>query len=129
MSYQVQLELTDMPGEDLGAGATEFGFVVFGIAVLELRRSIISARKYWLRRRCLRSLRVICPIWRGSMQSARNAFSPYHAEMMSRIQFFPCQGNHDYGTGSPGPYFALHALPAADIPCAEQGRYYAFDWG
>ncbi len=57
-----------------------------------------------------------------------NYFGLY-APLMSRMPFFATPGNHDYETNNAAPYLAGSAAPASNVPAADLGRYYSFDWG
>lgn len=50
-------------------------------------------------------------------------------QLMMRVAFFPTPGNHEYESNNAEPYLALHAVPTEDVPAADRGRYYSFDWG
>ncbi len=52
----------------------------------------------------------------------------YYAATMSSVPFFPCPGNHDYEALSGASYMAIHSVPAENVPSADRGRYYSFDW-
>jgi hypothetical protein len=52
-----------------------------------------------------------------------------NAPLMQRLPFFATPGNHEYETESAAPYLAGHAAPASNVPAADLGRYYSFDWG
>ena len=58
----------------------------------------------------------------------RNYFNYYYASMGS-TPFFPCPGNHDYMVQNAAPYLAVHAFPGENVPAADRGRYYSYDWG
>ena len=53
----------------------------------------------------------------------------YYAPMMSSVPVFPCPGNHDYDAASAVAYLAIHSVPTENVPPADRGRYYSFDWG
>jgi acid phosphatase type 7 len=57
-----------------------------------------------------------------------NYYAP-NAPLMSRLPFFATPGNHDYETDSAAPYLSGQATPASNVPAADMGRYYSFDWG
>lgn len=61
-------------------------------------------------------------------QFHRRHFDVYQ-QLMKRAPFFPSPGNHEYETDNAAPYLALHAPPTEDVPFADRGRYYSFDWG
>ena len=61
-------------------------------------------------------------------QYQRNYFD-YYRDLMKRAPFFTTPGNHDYATNFAAPYLAVHSPPADDVPPADRGRYYSFDWG
>ncbi len=58
----------------------------------------------------------------------QNYFTP-NAPLMSRLPFFATPGNHDYETDNGAAYLAGHAAPAANVPAADLGRYYSYDFG
>jgi uncharacterized protein (TIGR03437 family) len=66
--------------------------------------------------------------YQGSFEQFQNEYFRPYAPMMRRAPFFPSPGNHDYETQNAAPYLALHALPSEDVPAADRGRYYSFDW-
>lgn len=51
-----------------------------------------------------------------------------YQDLMKRVPFFPSPGNHEYDTNNAAPYLAVHSLPTEDVPPADRGRYYSFDW-
>ena len=53
----------------------------------------------------------------------------YYYTIMRRLPFFPTPGNHEYYTNLAAPYLGLNVVPAGNVPSADQGRYYSFDWG
>ena len=57
-----------------------------------------------------------------------NYFSYYYT-IMRRVPFFPVPGNHEYYTNLAAPYLGLNIVPTDNVPGADQGRYYSFDWG
>jgi uncharacterized protein (TIGR03437 family) len=60
-------------------------------------------------------------------QFLSNYLSVY-SPLMRRAPFFPVPGNHDYFTKFAAPYLSLHAPPTQEVPAADRGRYYSFDW-
>ncbi len=56
-----------------------------------------------------------------------NYFDVY-ADVIDKTPFFPASGNHDYGTGSAGPFREVFALPENGGPDGIE-RWYSFDWG
>jgi 3',5'-cyclic AMP phosphodiesterase CpdA len=58
----------------------------------------------------------------------RNYFN-YYAQSMSSVPFYPCPGNHDYDVQNGAAYLNIHAVPSDNVPPADRGRYYSFDWG
>ena len=67
---------------------------------------------------------------RGSFQDFQAYYLDPCQDLMKRVPFFPCPGNHDYMTRDALPYLALHDLPyVASVPESDRGRYYSFDWG
>jgi uncharacterized protein (TIGR03437 family) len=72
----------------------------------------------------------------GDLAYPRGAFAEYHShyfdvyrDLMKRVPFHPCPGNHGYMTREAFPYLTVHELPQVDAaPAAEKGRYYSFDW-
>ena len=63
---------------------------------------------------------------RGSFQDFQAYyFDPCH-DLMKRVPFFPCPGNHDYMTRDAFPYLALHDMPQVEsVPESDRGRYYS----
>ncbi len=57
-----------------------------------------------------------------------NYFGP-NLPLMQRLPFFATPGNHEYETDSAAPYLAGNAAPESNVPVADLGRYYSFDWG
>src|SRR2546425_11803425 len=47
---------------------------------------------------------------------------------MSSVLFCPSPGNHDFGP-TLEPYLSIHAAPTENVPAADRGRYYSYDWG
>jgi hypothetical protein len=67
---------------------------------------------------------------RGSFQDYEDYYFGPCRDLMRRVPFFPCPGNHDYMTRDAFPYLALHDLPqVVSVPESDRGRYYSFDWG
>jgi uncharacterized protein (TIGR03437 family) len=72
----------------------------------------------------------------GDLAYPRGSFAEYHAhyfdiyrDLMKRVPFCPCPGNHGYMTREAYPYLTVHELPQLDVaPENEKGRYYSFDW-
>lgn len=64
----------------------------------------------------------------GALDRLEAHYFSVYAPLMSRAPFFPALGNHDYGADLAAPYLLVHVLPASDVPEADQGRYYSFDW-
>ncbi len=53
-----------------------------------------------------------------------------YADLMAKIPFYPCLGNHDVLDDHGAAYLALHTLPPDEgVPQAMRGHYYSFDWG
>jgi acid phosphatase type 7 len=66
----------------------------------------------------------------GSFQDFQDYYFGPCRDLMQRVPFFPCPGNHEYMTRDAFPYLALHDLPqVASAPESDRGRYYSFDWG
>jgi uncharacterized protein (TIGR03437 family) len=73
----------------------------------------------------------------GDIAYPHGAFTEYRAhyfdiyrDLMERVPFHPCPGNHGYMTREAFPYLTVHELPQLDIaPEFEKGRYYSYDWG
>ena len=66
----------------------------------------------------------------GSFQDFQDYYFGPCRDLMKRVPFFPCPGNHEYMTRDAFPYLALHDLPqVASAPESDRGRYYSFDWG
>ncbi|MDX2152953.1 MAG: metallophosphoesterase [Bryobacteraceae bacterium] len=52
-----------------------------------------------------------------------------YADLMSRLPFYACAGNHDVEDGGTA-FLALHpSPPAPGVPAGMRGFYYSFDWG
>ncbi len=51
-----------------------------------------------------------------------------YQDLMKHVPFFPSPGNHEYDTNNAAPYLAVHSPPTEDVPVADRGRYYSFDW-
>ncbi|OFV98388.1 MAG: hypothetical protein A3H28_02515 [Acidobacteria bacterium RIFCSPLOWO2_02_FULL_61_28] len=67
---------------------------------------------------------------RGSFEEFQSRYFGVYREIMKRVPFFPCLGNHEYMTRNGFPYLALHDVPIpSDLPDTDRGRYYSFDWG
>ena len=65
----------------------------------------------------------------GSFEGYQRNYFNYYYATMSSVPFFPSLGNHDYETPNALPYLAVHSVPTENVPPAERGRYYSFDWG
>ena len=66
----------------------------------------------------------------GTFEEFQSRYFGVYREVMKRVPFFPCLGNHEYMTRNGFPHLALHDLPNSnDLPEADRGRYYSFDWG
>jgi len=66
----------------------------------------------------------------GSFEDFQAYYFDPCRDLMKRVPFFPCPGNHDYMTRDAFPYLALHDLPQLrSVPEQDRGRYYSFDWG
>ena len=65
----------------------------------------------------------------GELLGFENLHFAVYRDIMTKVPFFPCPGNHDYETNQAGPYLSVHAVPSANVPNADRGRYYSFDWG
>ena len=66
----------------------------------------------------------------GSFEDFQAYYFDPCRDLMKRVPFFPCPGNHEYMTRDAFPYLALHDLPQpASVPEQDRGRYYSFDWG
>jgi uncharacterized protein (TIGR03437 family) len=63
----------------------------------------------------------------GSFESFQKNYLDVYRDLMWRVPFFPCPGNHGYMTAEAFPHLSVHDLPANDIP-SDLGRYYSFDW-
>jgi hypothetical protein len=57
-----------------------------------------------------------------------NHFDVYR-DVLRAIPYFPIPGNHEYETPQAEPYVSVHAVPTENVPAADHGRYYSFDWG
>jgi calcineurin-like phosphoesterase family protein len=65
--------------------------------------------------------------YEGSFPEFRaNYFERY--PLMRNVPFFPTPGNHEYLTADAAPYRALHSVPVGNVPEADRGKYYSFDW-
>src|SRR5262249_36335791 len=69
------------------------------------------------------------PYVSGTFDEFQRRHFPFYRTMMRRVPFFTAPGNHEYVTNSAAPYLSLHAPPVDDVPIADRGRYYSFDWG
>ena len=65
----------------------------------------------------------------GELSGFESLYFKYYRDMMARLPFFPCIGNHEYLTAEAAPYLSVHSLPAANVVDGDRGRYYSFDWG
>lgn len=65
----------------------------------------------------------------GTFEEYEQRYFDYYRNLMRRVPFYPVPGNHDYETKKGLPYLSVHALPSGDVPAADRGRYYSFDWG
>jgi uncharacterized protein (TIGR03437 family) len=66
----------------------------------------------------------------GTFEQFQSRYFGIYRELMKRVAFFPCLGNHDYMTRSGFPYLTLHDVPSPQsVPPGDRGRYYSFDWG
>ncbi|MBI2818318.1 MAG: metallophosphoesterase [Acidobacteria bacterium] len=66
----------------------------------------------------------------GTFQEFQSRYFAVYQDVMQRVPFFPCLGNHEYMTQNGFPHVALHDVPVPeDIPHEDRGRYYSFDWG
>ncbi len=64
----------------------------------------------------------------GTFGQFRGNYLLVYSPLMRRAPFFPVPGNHDYETNNAAPYLSLHAPPTSEVPAADRGRYYSFDW-
>ncbi|HXE73163.1 MAG TPA: metallophosphoesterase, partial [Candidatus Nitrosotenuis sp.] len=58
----------------------------------------------------------------GSARQLQERFFIPYRQLLARIPFFPCLGNHDVRTRDGAPYLEAFHLPGRE-------RYYSFDWG
>ena len=65
----------------------------------------------------------------GTFQELEEAYFGVNFPLMRRLPFFSTPGNHEYNTDSGAPYLAGVAAPESNVPAADLGRYYSFDWG
>jgi len=65
----------------------------------------------------------------GSYAEQQAFYFDVYWRLMLRMPFFPSPGNHDFHTRAGEPYLAAHSLPTENVPAADHGRYYSFDWG
>ncbi len=65
----------------------------------------------------------------GELSGFENLYFAFYRDMMAKVPSFPCPGNHDYETKQAAPYLSVHSPPASNVPAADRGRYYSFDWG
>jgi 3',5'-cyclic AMP phosphodiesterase CpdA len=110
-------------------GAASFDFLVFGDCGLGSEPQREIAQRMLGENASLALITGDLVYMAGSYAEYEERYFPYYGDMMRSVPFFPSPGNHDYLTQNLGPYLALHALPPADVPLGEQGRYYSFDWG
>jgi hypothetical protein len=60
---------------------------------------------------------------RGSFQDFLAHYFDPCRDLMKRVPFFPCPGNHEYMTRDAFPYLALHDLPRVEsVPESDRGR-------
>jgi len=64
----------------------------------------------------------------GRFEDFQQRHFDIYRDLMKLVPFFPAPGNHEYDTNSAAPYLAMHSLPTEDVPIADRGRYYSFDW-
>jgi hypothetical protein len=65
----------------------------------------------------------------GTYDEFQRNFFRYYQEMLGRVPIYPTAGNHDYTTADAAPYLSMFSVPGEDVPAADRGRYYSFDWG
>lgn len=65
----------------------------------------------------------------GPHEVYQRRYLEYYAPAMSSIPFYACPGNHDYDIQGCGPFLDIHSFPSQNVPPADRGRYYSFDWG
>ncbi|MEX2261060.1 MAG: metallophosphoesterase [Bryobacteraceae bacterium] len=120
------------PGEELSfqtADAGRFDFLVFGDSgVGTPEQAQIAAR--------MTRERAALVLHTGDIAYPNGAFEEFDARhfavyrnLMKRVAFFPCPGNHEYYTDRALPYLLVHTLPGTSLPEAHYGRYYSFSRG
>jgi uncharacterized protein (TIGR03437 family) len=65
----------------------------------------------------------------GSFTTYQANYFEVYRDIMGRMPFYPCIGNHDVDGDLGVAYKAVHALPADGVPETVRGHYYSFDWG
>lgn len=65
----------------------------------------------------------------GALDRLEAHYFAVYGPLMSRLAFFPCLGNHDYGHDLARPYLLVHVLPTDGVVSEDAERYYSFDWG
>ena len=134
-SYRVTLN-----GQDIGSDPTQFhfttptpgkfSFLVFGDSGAD------SPEQHTLIQRMAAEQGISKVIHVGDMAYMNGTFAQFEANyfalnapLMSRLPFFATPGNHEYETADAAAFVAGHAMPASNVPTADLGRYYSFDWG
>lgn len=153
--YQHQVDLTGLnPGTDYDyqayvdglpvtaagdlrfrtAAAGPFNFVVFGDSGWGSDEQFLIAQKILAERPAL-VLHTGDVVYSQGLTGAgphdvyQRRYLNYYAASMSSIPFFPCPGNHDYDIQGLAAYLAIHSVPTENVPAADRGRYFSFDWG
>ncbi len=65
----------------------------------------------------------------GTFAQVDSNYFGANAALMRGLPFFATPGNHEYETNSAAPYLASQAAPLSNVPAADLGRYYSYDWG
>ncbi len=133
--YSYQLALDGQPltfGGTLSfktAGAGHFSFLAFGDSGIDSSAQYLLARRMAVENPDLVLHTGDVAYLSGRFDEFEQRHFAYYQDLMTRVPFFPCPGNHDYLTDNARPYLLMHSLPEASVPEAERGRYYSFDWG
>ncbi len=64
----------------------------------------------------------------GSYQNYQSLYFDAYRDLMQKVSFFPCAGNHDMYFQGGAAYRTVHALPTQGVPDVDAGYYYSFDW-
>jgi acid phosphatase type 7 len=66
--------------------------------------------------------------FRGTQKDFQSTYFDVYRQSLGSVPFFPCPGNHEYMTPDAAAYISSHAVPTNNVPAADHGRYYSFDW-